>query len=165
MLCRYLRDYGINCFSNDKYVNPRYSFGFTTPTFTSPDVVLCFEVMEHFDDPKTELELLFSKSPKLIIASTQLYNGQSSEWRYLGETHVFFYSKKALISIATHYNYNLSIYGDQLIFYKRNIAFYFAGLLALIHNLLLFRVFKALAINAKPRGCDRDYATLLGNQK
>ncbi len=45
LLCRFLRDYGINCFMTDKYATPAYAQGFTNPDFESPDLIFGFEVL------------------------------------------------------------------------------------------------------------------------
>ena len=64
LLCRLLRDYEINCFVKDKYAQPTYAQGFTQPNFTSPDLILGFELWEHFSNPATEIDVLLGKVPK-----------------------------------------------------------------------------------------------------
>jgi hypothetical protein len=160
LLCRFLRDFGVNCFSNDKYVVPRYSNGFTLPNFSTPDVLLCFEVIEHFYDPDSELKSLFTMNPKVLIASTQIYVNQSHEWNYLGDTHVFFYSKKAMLITAKRYGYNLIIHGDHLIFYKNNVRSGLRAAVEIIYNSFVFRFLKAILINAKPIGVAADHDQL-----
>src|SRR5271165_5555522 len=115
LLCRFLRDYGINCFVKDKYAAPTYAQGFTEPDFSVPDLVLAFEVFEHFQNPKADLTALLGMGSSLFLVSTCLYTNQKGDWWYLapeGGQHVFFYSKKALHLIARRYGCELFICGS-----------------------------------------------------
>ena len=47
LLCRLLRDAGLNCFSTDKYAIPTYAQEFNSPTFASPDLTLAFEAVSY----------------------------------------------------------------------------------------------------------------------
>lgn len=110
LLCRLLRDYGVNCFLVDKYAKPTYARGFTLPDFERPDLVCAFEVLEHFRSPRTELDAIFASRPKLVIATTEIYTDQGPDWLYLSPErgqHVFFYSKQSLRLIANRYGMKL----------------------------------------------------------
>jgi hypothetical protein len=131
LLCRLLRDYGINCFVTDKYATPTYAQGFTEPDFEKPDLVIAFEVLEHFPSPKSDLNDLFKYSPNVLLLSTALYTGQQQDWWYLvpeSGQHVFFYSEKALKLIAERSGYQIVISGGFVLFTRsatplqRNIA-------------------------------------------
>lgn len=63
--------------------------------------IVCCEVMEHFHNPKKEFNLLRSilKPKGTLYCMTEIYDSSInfSDWYYKNdETHVFFYSKKAL---------------------------------------------------------------------
>jgi methyltransferase family protein len=121
LLCRFLRDYGLNCFVNDKYATPTYAQGFTEPNFQNPDLVIAFEVLEHFPNPKKDLDDLFSSNPQALIVSTGIYTNEQSDWWYLApETgqHIFFYSKDALHLVANKYGYRVLLNGDLVLFVR-----------------------------------------------
>jgi hypothetical protein len=122
LLCRLLRDYEINCFVRDKYASPTYAQGFEEPDFTQPDMIVAFEVIEHYPEPRTDLDELFARKPKAVLASTGIFSAQGADWWYLAPEsgqHVFFYSKAALQWIAHTYNYELLIVGGYLLYLQR----------------------------------------------
>jgi len=110
LFTRMMRDRGFNFVSYDKYAVPIYSQGFSTESSEklSPAVVTAFEVLEHLPHPQEDLEQLFSLNPALLIVTTLLYQEQGQDWWYLspeGGQHVFFYSRKAMQSIASRFGY------------------------------------------------------------
>jgi hypothetical protein len=122
LLCRLLRDYNVNCYVKDKYAVPTYSQGFSEPDFAAPNLVLAFEVLEHFATPAKELEVLFQLRPKVLLASTGIYNQQREDWWYLAsETgqHVFFYSEKAVQMIAERFGYSSLLSGGFVLFVRK----------------------------------------------
>lgn len=124
LLCRLLRDYQLNCFVHDKYASPTYAQGFDVPDFTQPDMIVAFEVMEHYAEPRKELEELFAKRPKAVLASTGVFSTQGPDWWYLAPEsgqHVFFYSKPALQLIARTHDYELVIGSGYLLFLRRGV--------------------------------------------
>jgi predicted nucleic acid-binding Zn ribbon protein len=124
LLCRLLRDYGINCFVTDRYATPTYAQGFTEPDFRQPDLVIASEVVEHFANPGRDLDDLFSLKPRLLFVSTGVYTGEQGDWWYLApETgqHVFFYSRKALDLIADKYGYRVLANGDFIVFVQPDL--------------------------------------------
>jgi hypothetical protein len=125
LLCRLLRDYGVNCYVNDKYASATYARAFTTPNFAIPGILLAFEVLEHFEQPRDELKALFQLTPHAILASTEIYSGQGPDWWYFAPQtgqHLFFYSEKALRLIADSYNYTLLLCSGRFIFLRRGLA-------------------------------------------
>ncbi len=121
LLCRMLRDIGLNCFVKDKYASPTYAQGFTTPDFATPDLVLAFEVLEHFPNPKADLDALLGQGSKAVLLSTARYEDQGADWWYLephSGQHVFFYSKKALSWIGEKYGYTLITRGTFILYLK-----------------------------------------------
>lgn len=125
LLCRLLRDYELNCFVHDKYASPTYAQGFDVPDFTQPDMMVAFEVMEHYAEPRKELEELFARRPKAVLASTGIFSAQGPDWWYLAPEsgqHVFFYSKPALQLIARTHDYDLVIGSGYLLFLQQGIC-------------------------------------------
>jgi hypothetical protein len=125
LLCRFLRDYEINCFVKDEYATPTYAQGFTEPNFDVPDLVLGFEVWEHLPNPVEDLERFFNKKPKVLLITTTPYENQDKDWWYLSaETgqHIFFYSTQALELIAKKYGYELHVIQNFLLFIKNDFS-------------------------------------------
>lgn len=119
LLCRLLRDHGLNCFVSDKYAQPTYAQGFTSPTFTQPDMLIAFEVLEHFAQPKEDVKDLFSTNAKIVFASTLPYTNNGQDWWYLSldsGQHVFFYSPQALQMIAKNHGYEVMIRDGYALF-------------------------------------------------
>ena len=124
LLCRFLRDYGFNCYSQDKFARAIYAQGYTQPNFTKPDLILAFEVFEHFENPREELNLIFNKNASVYLISTVLYKNNGKDWWYLAKEsgqHVFFYSKEAIEILAKKYDYNSYINGNLIILIKHSI--------------------------------------------
>jgi hypothetical protein len=121
LLCRMLRDHGVNCYVSDKYGDPTYAQTFTEPDFATPDIVFSFEVFEHFARPAHELAEVFDRGATVILASTGLYRGQGPDWFYLSRAsgrHVFFYSPKAIGQIGERFGYAATISGPYLLFVR-----------------------------------------------
>jgi len=121
LLCRLLRDYQINCFVHDRYAKPSYAQGFDVPDFTTPELILAFEVFEHYPQPRDELDALFEPEPLALLASTAIYTDQGEDWWYLASDagqHVFFYSRSALDRVARDHRYDLLTSGGYLLFLR-----------------------------------------------
>jgi Methyltransferase domain len=119
LLCRLLRDYGLNCYATDKYAQAKYSTGFTKPPYENPDLLTAFEVFEHFSEPAREYAELFAWKPKLILASTGIYDSQPSDRWYFAPghgQHVFLHSQKAFEWLAKKYDYRLLLSGGYILF-------------------------------------------------
>jgi len=139
LLCRFLRDYGLNAFVTDKYATPSYAQGFSEPDFRNPDLLVATEVVEHFPDPGMDLDNLFGLNPRVVFVSTALYADQSVDWWYLSPEsgqHVFFYSRKALDLIAGKYGYGLLVNGDFVLFVRPELQ---SNLRSALSRLLLRR--------------------------
>jgi predicted nucleic acid-binding Zn ribbon protein len=124
LLCRFLRDYGLNCFVTDRYATPTYAQGFTEPDFHQPDLVIASEVVEHFPHPGRDLDDLFKLKPRLVFVSTGVYTDEQRDWWYLAPEsgqHVFFYSRKALDLVADKYGYRLLANGDFILFVQPDL--------------------------------------------
>jgi hypothetical protein len=134
LLCRLLRDYGINCFVTDKFASATYAQGFTTPNFQRPEMVIAFEVIEHFARPAEDLSTIFESGARVVLLTTGIYEGQSSNWWYLApETgqHIFFYSMDALRLIAKRYDFSFARIGRFCLFFKGESSWrlFFASIL------------------------------------
>lgn len=110
LLCRMLRDYGLNVFVSDKFAQNTYAKGFDANETQKPNLILAFEVFEHFADPYFDLNEIFELNPKAVLATTGIYKNQPSDWWYLTPAtgqHVFFYSETSLRNLASTYGYRL----------------------------------------------------------
>ena len=125
LLCRLLRDRGLDCYVRDKYARPTYAQGFDQPGFDRPDMVTAFEVFEHLPQPAFELHAFFAIGPKAVLVSTELYTGQGPGWPYLAPEsgqHVFFYSPQALALVARQHGCTLLLSGEFALFLKPGAA-------------------------------------------
>jgi hypothetical protein len=121
LLCRLLRDHGLNAFVNDPHASPTYAPSFTIPDFDRPDLMTAFEVFEHLSHPAQELGEMFARAPGALLATTLTYSGQGPDWWYLIPTtghHIFFYSEEALQLIAERHGYELMRPGGYILFVK-----------------------------------------------
>ena len=159
LLCRMLRDYGANCYVIDKYREPTYGKGFTKPDFESPDLLLAFELLEHFPNPKSDLEELFNYNPKVLMFSTEIYCKQKQDWWYFAlesGQHVFFYSMKSLHFLAAKYSYSLLVSGGFIIFMKE--ASHFKRFIAkIVLKRRLIRLLRCFIPLLPMRGVQTDY--------
>jgi Methyltransferase domain len=163
-LCRLLRDYGFNCYLADKYAKASYAQGFTEPDFAHPDLMLAFEVFEHFARPAQDLDALFAYKPAALLATTELYDGQNETWWYLTpETgqHIFFYSPQAVRLIAERHGYRSIRSGNFLLFMRKDLP---AGLreplLGLALNRFVVRMARTFLVAGPAPGRDRDFEYL-----
>jgi hypothetical protein len=161
LLCRLLRDYEINCYVHDRYAKPNYAQGFEHPDFVTPDLIVAFEVLEHYPRPHDDLEVLFGQRPKAIVATTGLYQDQTEDWWYLAPEsgqHVFFYSCQALHEVARRHGYDLLISGGYLLFLRSGT---FGGVRRALARLMLKskarRWTKALLVTRSAAGVWKDH--------
>jgi hypothetical protein len=125
LLCRMLRDHGINCYVWDKHWSATYAQTFTEPDFATPQILFSFEVFEHFAHPELDLREVFGRGAPVLLASTAIYQGQDSGWfylaRFLGQ-HVFFYSAEAMELIARRFGYTATISGPYILFVRPDVS-------------------------------------------
>lgn len=166
LLCRMLRDYNVNCFVDDKYATVTYARGFTQPDFDTPDLLLAFEVFEHFEHARDELQALFRRAPSALLASTLLYAGQGRDWWYLSPEsgqHLFFYTRRALNAVADEYGYRLAVSAPYVLFYRPRSC---GSLRVALIRLLLHRIPRTLIgmlLRGWPaRGVWKDFELLRG---
>lgn len=159
VLCRLLRDYGVNCYLNDSYAFPVYAQGFSVPNFDRPELVTSFEVLEHFVTPASDLEKLFSYSPKYLLVTTEIYSNQGDDWWYLAPLsgqHIFFYSKQSLEHIARYYDYSLIISGGFIFFYRK-LSFFRQILIKFMLRGRVCRVVRAIMMLLPANGVWHDF--------
>jgi methyltransferase family protein len=113
LLCRLLRDAGLDAWLCDKYAEPVYAPAFAlAPSAAQPGgiaLLSAIEVFEHCADPAAELGALFERRPAVLFASTEPYRGEGASWWYLNASagqHVFFYSPQALALLAQRHDYH-----------------------------------------------------------
>jgi hypothetical protein len=113
--------YRFECF--DRYTKPFFAdyHHLTELGAEEAFLVTAFEVLEHFAEPRQELDALFATQPALVITSTQLWQGQGADWGYLAPAcgqHVFFYGEAGLRDLALRHGYDL-VLGRSFQFFAR----------------------------------------------
>jgi hypothetical protein len=164
LLCRLLRDYGLNCFVHDKFATATYAQRFTQPNFQQPDLLIAFEVIEHFAEPCAELAELFATNAEILMVSTELYSQQQGNWWYLTPSsgqHVFFYSRQALLQVSKRFGYDVRFFGRYVTFYRpKRIPSFVVGLLGLICGRVFLRLARAILLAGPAPGVSRDFELL-----
>ncbi len=129
LLCRLLRDAGLDAYTCDRYSDPVYARAYAIDAESLLErpftMISAIEVLEHCGEPSVELERLFSISPHVLFATTVPYRGEGSDWWYIGAEngqHVFFYSPKALKIIGERFGYQYLGLGDFHVFFRGNIG-------------------------------------------
>lgn len=106
---RLMRDRGLDFRWSDKFAANLYARGFEGDGERPHDLVTAFEVFEHFDDVKGEVERLFAPKHRFVLVSTFLHRGHRDNWWYyvpeVGQ-HVAFYSRQTMACIAQRYDYD-----------------------------------------------------------
>jgi hypothetical protein len=159
LLCRMLRDYKINCYVKDKYATPTYGQGFTEEDFSTPDLIIGFEVLEHYSNPIADLDDVFSYQPHALLLSTAIYTNEKQDWWYLSPEsgqHVFFYSKKAMKIIAAKYKYELVVSSSYILFVK-NPSLITKIVSKIILKSLIVRLLKSLIVFLPTPGVWQDH--------
>jgi hypothetical protein len=162
MLTRLLRDQHVDCYVYDKYASNSYAQGFELQGLNDVELVLAFEVLEHFIEPHKDLDLIFKNQPKFVLLSTSIYNGQDSNWWYLTPDtgqHIFFYSQKALNLIGQRYKYHVLTCGNYTLF-SLKLGFFKKTIIRLILNRRTSIIVKLMTLCASVSGSDVDHKTL-----
>lgn len=168
LLCRLLRDYEINCYVNDKYASPVYAQGFTVADYTTPDMVLGFEVLEHFATPAGDIEAIFKYQSRVILLSTEIYTEQQRDWWYLvpdSGQHIFFYSRRSLELLAEKYNYVVIVSGGFILFVRSDVSAIKKVFAKLLLKARVCRLLKALVVLLPARGVAKDHALQIERSK
>jgi len=165
LLCRFLRDYNIDAYAYDKYASSTYAQGFTTVPDKKIDLVTAFEVLEHFANPREELDALFQFKAGLVLVSTELYAKQDQSWWYFakeGGQHIFFYSAQAMSNIAKKYGYGITRIGGHFLFFKQDLPNVAQAIIASQTALSgwIFQAIKSHIFLMPAPGVERDMNTL-----
>ena len=167
LLCRLMRDYSINCFVRDKFASPTYAQGFDQPDFAEPDLLVAFEVLEHFGCPNSDLDLIFRFDPKVLLFSTAIYSNESLNWWYLSTKsgqHVFFYSAEAFRIIAERYGYECVISGSYILLAKPSLLNGIKKpLVKILLNKFIVRIFRSIILILPAPGVWLDHNSKLKN--
>jgi hypothetical protein len=164
-LCRLLRDRGYDAYAFDQYVAPIYVPHFVGSPSEHYDLVSAFEVIEHFPRPAEDLKQIFGARPRIVVATTELFCGQSVDWWYLAPLegqHVFFYSQQAAQLIAARYGYHLLITAGFLIFSRDPLTLAQKALVGSLKPRIM-RVIGALLLMRRGHGAEADAALLTRN--
>jgi hypothetical protein len=168
LLCRLLRDRGLDAYTIDSFTAPSYSQPFIGSLERNYDLVTAFEVFEHFPNPLESLDQLFQCQPKFLLATTELYTGNGPDWWYLAPNsgqHVFFYSKPALRWIATRYNYCYYTINGRHVFAKTRMSRSQLSVLSLLTGRMPFKLYQAsLPFSETWSWIQRDYETSLNRK-
>jgi hypothetical protein len=128
ILVRSLRDLSVNAFWLDKYCQNIFAKGCEYSFGQAAKLVTAFEVVEHFDRPRTQFKELFSIAPNVLI-STELLPEKiplPNEWWYYGcnhGQHISFYTIKTLKFIAnSHHKKLVSIGGTYHLFCEEKVS-------------------------------------------
>lgn len=161
LLCRLLRDYGVECLVEDRYATATYAPGFANKLDEAPDLVLAFEVIEHFADPAKELPAVFERGARALLVSTQIFGDEDENWWYLAREsgqHVFFYSYDALKFICNKWGYRVRFVGPYLLFTRQNsLSLREKILLKLVMRLKVFRFLKPALLMRRTPGVWKDH--------
>jgi Methyltransferase domain len=146
LLCRMLRDRGLDAHSVDNYCRPTYARRYEGSLSNKYDLITAFEVFEHLPRPAIELGTLFSANARFIVATTEVYLGQDASWFYLCPEHgqhVFFYSRKALANTAKRYSYTYYPVHQWHLFATEPIPSLKLAILKKFSSSVLFKLFRA----------------------
>jgi hypothetical protein len=119
---RMMRDRGYNFWTCDRYAENIFARGFDADAGEHFALVTAFEVLEHLNDVRTELENLFAGRPDAVLISTQLHRGHEPNWWYYApETgqHVAFYSSRTMRYIAEQFGYVMAGSRAYTLFVRR----------------------------------------------
>ena len=147
LLCRFLRDHGIDAYTWDKYAASSFARGFERPAGGSPDLLTAFEVLEHLADPAVELEQIFACRPRYLVCTTEPYAQQGADWWYLaplGGQHVFFYSVQALVALGERFGYGVAQVGAKIVYVRNDLGEEAMRRVALAKDVLSGWIFQAI---------------------
>ena len=168
VLCRLLRDHGFDAYVTDRYADPVFAraFSISLEDCRARDFALvsAVEVLEHLENPASEIDWLFALRPDVIVATTQVYRGEGKDWWYLSAQtgqHVFFYSRKCLEQLAHKYGFYyldagwIHVFSAKPLGMLRRVA-----LRVSLSNLGLGMIRLWLSVRLRGRNANRDHTTL-----
>ena len=147
MLCRLLRDRGLNAETIDDFASSSYAKQYEGSLAKEYDLITAFEVFEHLASPAQMLSRLFQSNSKFVVASTEKYAGQSSDWWYLAPEHgqhIFFYSSRTFKFLAQRFQYFYYEISGRHVFAKAPLTRIQRWTLSRMTSGRLFKVLRAL---------------------
>lgn len=167
LLCRLLRDYGIDARLEDRYARNTYAQGFETGERRTPVMYTAFEVLEHYADPKHDLSMLFDSRPDVVVVTTALYDGQGLEWWYIATDsgqHVFFYTRKAMEMIAVRFGYTVRFAGLYTVFSRQRPGAFATMVGQMAMSRVGTRILRSAMMLLPARGAVRDFERFAGRK-
>ena len=122
---RLMRDVGFDFYWYDPYTTNLFARGFEfTEGKFKPELVTCFEVFEHLENPLNELEKIFRLCDNILFTTEILPESipRPGEWWYYGcehGQHISFYSLTTLDFLARKFGYNFYSNGKLLHLFTR----------------------------------------------
>jgi hypothetical protein len=164
LLCRLLRDAGHDAYWYDQYSSPGYATGFVGSPRDAYDLITSFEVIEHFPNPRDDLDAIFVGERKAVLLMTELYAGQGEDWWYLAPEegqHIFFYSPEALRFVGERYGYQLLLCHEFILFLRGPATKFQRWVLQSFLRHRIIRWIKLRLLAGSGRGVQADYDTLV----
>ncbi|WP_029015162.1 class I SAM-dependent methyltransferase [Niveispirillum irakense] len=162
LLCRLLRDSGLDAWTTDRFAKATYGIGFQQEPAGPVDLLTAFEVVEHLANPEADLPGLLATAPQAFLGTTCFYTGQGADWWYLTpETgqHVFFYSPKGLEIIAERFGYSVFYQKDMFLFTRTPLTAWQRLRLRLLFNPRSLKLLRCLIPLLPTPGIQSDLMT------
>jgi hypothetical protein len=112
VLVRLMRDRGFNFYWSDLHATNDYARGFERKEGSTFDFLTAFEVLEHLNDPVSDLAKLMDLSDNVFVSTLVVPQPtpRLSDWWYYSPTsgqHIAFYTKDALQLLANRFGRSL----------------------------------------------------------
>lgn len=114
LLVRMLRDSGFDYYREDKYCENLFSKNFDISDLTDKtgfDLVTAFELLEHLQDPLSEIETMLTKGENILFSTDlQPNNANVENWEYIAPEigqHISFYHYQTLLFIGRRFQMNV----------------------------------------------------------
>ncbi len=125
---RLMRDIGFDYYWYDDFTENLIARGFEMRTEHGMyELLTAFEVLEHFTNPKVEIEKMLSKSKNIIFSTIILPEAiPKTNWWYYGfehGQHISFYSECTLKTIATYFEMNFYIFNNLFLMTKKKFNY------------------------------------------